>query len=96
MKLFDGLQLSTENEEIKCPQCGSHVLESSEHIQVSEWKPGHHDEVSDAELESTYICKSCGHHFTQKDLINRKTFKQGMVTLFFIFIMIVLLLIVLL
>lgn len=95
MKIFDGLQFRPENEVMKCPQCSSHSLDSSSQINVPEWKHGQAT-TGETEFETTYTCLSCGHQFSKLDIENRKTFKQGMMTLFFIFIMIVLLLIVLL
>ncbi|MDA3853179.1 MAG: hypothetical protein PF444_02920 [Bacteroidales bacterium] len=95
MKIVDSLQSSPENDVIRCPQCSSVSLEASSHINVPEWKQGQTN-TEETEFETTYICQTCGHHFSKSDLETRKTFNQGMTTFFFIFIMIVLLLIVLL
>lgn len=95
MKITDSLQFRPTSEVMKCPQCSSVYIESSSHINVPEWKQGQTN-TAETELETTYICQTCGHHFSKSDLEKRKTFNQGMTTLFFISIMIVLLLIVLL
>ena len=95
MKIFDGLQFRPENEVMKCPQCSSVSLDSSSQINVPEWKPGQAT-IEKTEFSTTYTCLTCGYQFSNKDIENRSVFKEGMMTLFFIFIMIVLLLIVLL
>lgn len=95
MKIFDGLQSGPLVEKVKCPQCSSEFLETSTNIDVPEWQPGKRNSDS-AELLVAYNCTQCGHRFTSKDIEERKKFKQGIMTLFFIFIIIVLLLLVLL
>lgn len=95
MKIFDGLQSSSRQEVLRCPQCLSVDLEASSHLDVPEWRPGQ-TTTEEVASETNYTCQTCGHQFSKSDLENRKTFKQGITTFFFIFVMIVLLLIVLL
>lgn len=95
MKIYSGFKFNADEEALKCPQCSSTFLESTSNIEVPEWQPGN-DNKDSTKIKVTYTCSQCGHRFTSKDVEEKKRFKEGMGTLFFIFIMIVLLLIVLL
>ncbi len=95
MKIYNGWKFNNESEALKCPLCSSTFLESSSNIEVQEWQQGQ-TEVDKPKLNTVYTCSACGHRFSVKDIEEKKTFKKGMSTMFVIFLMIVLLLVVLL
>lgn len=95
MKNNDAFRFRSDDDAVKCPQCSSLNLESSNSIKFPEWKPGR-TTSEETKVLTSYQCQSCGERFTSKDIDNRKTFNQGMSTLFVVSLMIILLLIVLL